>query len=90
MKPQAIDEDHIKLRAFPFSLDGVAKDWLYNLQPTSIGSWDDMQKLFLVRFFPSSKAIAIQKEIISVKQINGETMYEYLIWFPKENDDWIN
>jgi len=32
MKPHGIDEDHIKLRAFPFSLDGNAKDWLYYLQ----------------------------------------------------------
>ena len=26
MKPHGVDEDHIKLRAFPFSLDGAAKD----------------------------------------------------------------
>jgi len=36
MKPHGIDENHIKIRAFPFSLDGKAKDWLYYLQPTSI------------------------------------------------------
>jgi len=36
MKPHGIDEDHIKLRVFPFSLDGGANDWLYYLQPTSI------------------------------------------------------
>ncbi|RDY01477.1 hypothetical protein CR513_15178, partial [Mucuna pruriens] len=27
-----IPEDYIKMKAFPFSLDGAAKDWLY-LQP---------------------------------------------------------
>ncbi|RDY12055.1 hypothetical protein CR513_03199, partial [Mucuna pruriens] len=32
MRPQGILEDHIKMKAFPFSLDGAAKDWLY-LQP---------------------------------------------------------
>ncbi|RDY01866.1 gag-pol, partial [Mucuna pruriens] len=32
MRPQGIPEDHIKMKVFPFSLDGVAKDWLY-LQP---------------------------------------------------------
>ncbi|RDY01347.1 hypothetical protein CR513_15345, partial [Mucuna pruriens] len=32
MRPQGIPEDHVKMKAFPFSLDGAAKDWLY-LQP---------------------------------------------------------
>ena len=38
MKPQRIDEEHIKLSAFPFSLDGKVKDWLYYLQPFAIRS----------------------------------------------------
>ncbi|RDX91425.1 hypothetical protein CR513_26598, partial [Mucuna pruriens] len=29
MRPQGIPEDYIKMKAFPFSLDGAAKDWLY-------------------------------------------------------------
>ncbi|RDY03870.1 hypothetical protein CR513_12488, partial [Mucuna pruriens] len=29
MRPHGILEDYIKMKAFPFSLDGVAKDWLY-------------------------------------------------------------
>ncbi|RDX76043.1 hypothetical protein CR513_44015, partial [Mucuna pruriens] len=31
MRLQGIPEDYIKMKAFPFSLDGAAKDWL-NLQ----------------------------------------------------------
>ena len=31
MKPQGVEEDHIKLRAFHFSLANAAKDWLYYL-----------------------------------------------------------
>ncbi|RDX73831.1 hypothetical protein CR513_46502, partial [Mucuna pruriens] len=29
MRLQGISEDYIKMKAFPFSLDGAAKDWLY-------------------------------------------------------------
>ncbi|RDX98812.1 hypothetical protein CR513_18213, partial [Mucuna pruriens] len=32
MRPYEIPEDYIKMKAFPFSVDGAAKDWLY-LQP---------------------------------------------------------
>ena len=38
-RPEGITEDYIKLRAFPFSLQGAAKDWIYYLEPNSIRSW---------------------------------------------------
>ncbi|RDY02883.1 hypothetical protein CR513_13605, partial [Mucuna pruriens] len=33
-----IPEDHIKMKAFPFSLDGAGKGWLY-LQPALFNTW---------------------------------------------------
>ncbi|XP_045802905.1 uncharacterized protein LOC123896577 [Trifolium pratense] len=44
LRPEGITEDHIKLRAFPFSLQGAAKDWLYYLEPNSITTWNDLKK----------------------------------------------
>ncbi|XP_061358008.1 uncharacterized protein LOC133302269 [Gastrolobium bilobum] len=76
-KPTGVDEEQIKLRAFPFSLDSGAKDWLYYLPPSSIVSWNDMAKLFLEKFFPSSRATSIRKEISGIRQANGENMHEY-------------
>jgi len=38
MKPQGVSEDQIKLRAFPFSLEGTTKDWLYYLPSGSVNS----------------------------------------------------
>ena len=83
MKPHGIAEDHIKLRAFPFSLDGAAKDWLYYLQPASIASWNDMKRLFLEKFFPASRAAAIRKDICGIRQMTGETLHEYWERFKK-------
>ncbi|XP_061371420.1 uncharacterized protein LOC133314004 [Gastrolobium bilobum] len=77
MKPTGVDEEQIKLRAFPFSLDSGAKDWLYYLPPSSIVSWNDMARLFLEKFFPSSRATSIRKEISGIRQANGENMHEY-------------
>ncbi|XP_061364674.1 uncharacterized protein LOC133308099 [Gastrolobium bilobum] len=56
MRPQGVDVEQIKLRAFPFSLDSGAKDWLYYLPPSSIASWVNMSRLFLEKYFPSSRA----------------------------------
>ncbi|KAI4305150.1 hypothetical protein L6164_028535 [Bauhinia variegata] len=50
MKPRDIHEDYIKLRAFPFSLDGVAKDWLYYLPAGSVTTWNDLKRQFLEKF----------------------------------------
>ncbi|KAK8513167.1 hypothetical protein V6N13_032415 [Hibiscus sabdariffa] len=56
MKPYGVSEDQIKLRAFPFSLTDVAKDWLFYLPSNSVTTWADMTHIFLDRFFPAVKA----------------------------------
>ena len=58
MRPQGVDEEQIKLRAFPFSLDGAAKDWLYYLPPIAITNWDGLRRIFLEKFFPASRTAA--------------------------------
>lgn len=67
MKPQGISEEQIKLRAFPFSLADLAKDWLYYLPSGSINSWNEMKRMFLEKYFPASRAANIRKEICSIR-----------------------
>ncbi|RDY03924.1 hypothetical protein CR513_12427, partial [Mucuna pruriens] len=82
MRPQGILEDYIKMKAFPFSLDGAAKDWLY-LQPALFNTWGDMKRTFLEKFFPASKTATIRKEICGIRQHTGETLHEYWECFNK-------
>ncbi|RDY09019.1 hypothetical protein CR513_06695, partial [Mucuna pruriens] len=63
------------MKAFPFSLDGVAKDWLY-LQPILFNTWGDMKHMFLEKFFPVSKTATIRKEICGIRKHFGETLHE--------------
>ncbi|XP_027155977.1 uncharacterized protein LOC113756537 [Coffea eugenioides] len=77
MKPQGVTEDHIKLRAFPFSLADKAKDCLFYLPSGSITTWEDLKRRFLEKFFPASRAANIRKEICGVRQANWEILYEY-------------
>ena len=77
MKPPGVTEDQIKLRAFPFSLGDLAKDWLYYIPSGSVTTWDEMARLFLEKYFPASKATSIRKEICRIRQNQGETLYEY-------------
>ncbi|XP_073039161.1 uncharacterized protein [Primulina eburnea] len=77
MKPQGITEEQISLRAFPFSLADKAKDWLYYLLYGSITTWENMKQQFLEKFFPASRAANIRKDICGIRQLQGETLYEY-------------
>ncbi|KAL0391489.1 UNVERIFIED_CONTAM: hypothetical protein Slati_4534000 [Sesamum latifolium] len=77
MRPQGIAEEHVKLRASPFSLADQAKDWLYFLPLRSITNWNDLKKKFLEKYFPASRATTIWKEISGIHQFVGESFFEY-------------
>ena len=83
MKPPDVQEDHLFLKAFPHSLEGVAKDWLYYLAPRSITSWDDLKRVFLEKNFPASRTTTIRKDISGIRQLSGESLYEYWERFKK-------
>ena len=68
MKPTGVIEEKIKLRAFPFSLKDSAKDWLYYLPSGSIITWNEMKRLFLGKYFLTSRVANIQNEICGVRQ----------------------
>ena len=36
MKPNGVDEEQVKLKAFPFSLKGAAKAWFFSILPGSL------------------------------------------------------
>ncbi|XP_010247770.1 PREDICTED: uncharacterized protein LOC104590728 [Nelumbo nucifera] len=77
MKPQGMIEEQVKLIAFSFTLRDKAKDWLYILPPGSIRTWDEMNRVFLDKYFPASRAANIRKEICGIRQSSDETLYEY-------------
>ncbi|XP_027102728.1 uncharacterized protein [Coffea arabica] len=83
MKPPGITEEQIKLRAFPFSLKDAAKDWLYYLPAGTITTWAQVKKKFFKKFFPVSRGASLRKEICSIKQYPGESLYDYWERFNK-------
>jgi len=73
MRSHDIHEDYVKMKEFPFSQDGVAKDWLY-LQPDTINTLTDVKRRFLEKFFPASRTTSIRKETCGIRQQPGETL----------------
>ena len=78
-----VRDDEMKLRAFPFALKDLAREWLYSLPPGSINTWDEIATLFLQKYFPESKASLFRKEIMGAKQEAKENFYNYWERFKK-------
>ncbi|CAN6567590.1 unnamed protein product [Malus baccata var. baccata] len=77
MTPVNVDESILKMKAFPFSLQEKAKDWLYELAPGTVTSWESMKRAYLEKFFPTSRVILLRKRISGIQQDEGESFPKY-------------
>ncbi|CAN6718940.1 unnamed protein product [Malus baccata var. baccata] len=77
MTPINVDGNILMMKAFPFSLLEKAKDWLYELAPGTVTSWDSMKGAFLEKFFPTSRVILLRKRISGIQQNQGESIPSY-------------
>ncbi|KAM2012985.1 hypothetical protein ACFX1T_024754 [Malus domestica] len=77
MTPVNVDGSILKMKAFPFSLLEKAKDWLYELAPGTVTSWESMKRAFLEKFFPTSRVILLRKRISGIQQEEGESFPTY-------------
>ncbi|CAN6544140.1 unnamed protein product [Malus baccata var. baccata] len=77
MTPVNVDGSILKMKAFPFSLMDKAKDWLYELAPGTVTSWESMKRAFLEKFFPTSRIILLRKKISGIHQEEYESFPTY-------------
>jgi hypothetical protein len=65
----------IRLRLFPFSLAGKAKQWFYKKEEV-VDMWDKCSVAFLVKFFPMGKTNALREKISNFQQTSMESIPE--------------
>jgi hypothetical protein len=64
----------LKWKLFPFSLTGIAKQW-YNLTVESMqGDWETLCLEFCLHFFPISKVVSLQIEVLNFRQLEEESL----------------
>jgi hypothetical protein len=71
-KYKDVDGDIIKLKLFPFSLRGRAKDWLLFLPRNSIDSWVKCKDAFIRKYYPPTTIISLRSDIMRFKQFYNE------------------
>jgi hypothetical protein len=67
-----VENDIVKLKLFPFSLRGKAKDWLLSLPNGSINSRDNLREAFIKKYYPLVKILKNRNSILSFKQNGNE------------------
>ena len=91
-----VSQDAIRLRLFLFSLLGRAKQWFY-ANKSSVNTYDNCTKAFLVKFFPTGKTNALRGRISNFQQASNETileawerLQEYILACPHHGmDNWL-
>src|SRR4051812_38712249 len=67
-----VDGDIVKLKLFPLSLRGRAKEWLHFLPRNSIDSWDKCKDDFIGMYYPPAKIIQLTSNIMNFRQLDNE------------------
>ncbi|CAM8991217.1 unnamed protein product [Rhodiola kirilowii] len=78
LRPYRVSVENFKLKAFHFSLTDVANAWFLSLPPSSIGTWDQMQKKFLTKYYPAARAMKVRRQLQDIRHGPNESMYDYL------------
>ncbi|CAM8962841.1 unnamed protein product [Rhodiola kirilowii] len=78
LKPNRVNIDDFKLKVFYFSLIDSANDWFLSLPSDSIRTWVQMQRKFLDKYCPATKAMQVRRQLQDIRQGPNETMYDYL------------
>ncbi|XP_061345940.1 uncharacterized protein LOC133310510 [Gastrolobium bilobum] len=74
-KHPQVSNDEIRLRLFPFAINGKALSWLERQPVRSIPTWDDLSQKFFAEFFSMERYNHMVNDITNFTQlIEGETM----------------
>ena len=68
--------DTLSWKLFPFSLVEEARQWYTKNVESVNGSWSKLRDKFCLRFFPESRIVALQKDILCFQQNEEETIGE--------------
>nr|GEX59114.1 reverse transcriptase domain-containing protein [Tanacetum cinerariifolium] len=76
IKVNGVTDDALLLYLFPYSLTHHATAWFDRLQRNSINTFEQMEKMFLGKYFPSSMMMKLRNEITNFRQRPDESLFE--------------
>lgn len=77
MLPANVTLDDFKLTASPLTLEDKAREWLFNLSPGSIHTWEELLKAFNSKFYLTSRISSQRSDILGILQGENETFHDF-------------
>ncbi|KAL0695313.1 hypothetical protein Bca4012_062493 [Brassica carinata] len=68
IKANGVPADYLLCKLFKYSLTGEALQWLKQLPPGSLTSWDDIKNAFLINFSDEARAEELRSKIATFMQ----------------------
>jgi hypothetical protein len=79
-----VTPDEIACKALPLTLKGVAKDWFTELPSKSVGTFKELERLFLTQFLATQKRKKSVTCLLTLRQGNEESLKDFMLRFNKE------
>jgi hypothetical protein len=76
--------DEIACNAFPLTLKGVMKDWFTRLPLKLVGTFKELERLFLIQFLATRKRKKSVTCLLTLGQGKEETLKDFMLRFNKE------
>nr|GEV54688.1 reverse transcriptase domain-containing protein [Tanacetum cinerariifolium] len=76
IKVNGVTDDALRLYLFPHSLTRHATAWFDRLPRNSINTFEQMDKMFLGKYFPPSMVTKLRNEITNFRQRPDESLFE--------------
>nr|GEX36142.1 reverse transcriptase domain-containing protein [Tanacetum cinerariifolium] len=76
IKVNEVTDDALYLYLFPYSLTHHATAWFDRLPKNSINTFEQMAKMFLMKYFPPSMVTKLKNEITNFRQRPDESLFE--------------
>ena len=76
--------DEIMCRAFPTTLKGIAQVWFSKVPPNTIGSFEDLSKLFVNNFIGGQRHKRSSSNLLTIEQGENESLLSFITHFNRE------
>ena len=76
--------DEIMCRAFPTTLKGPARVWFSKIPPNSVGSFEELSKLFVNNFIGGQRHKRSSSSLLTIEQGDNESLRSFITRFNRE------
>ena len=76
--------DEIMCRTFPTILKGLARVWFGKIPPNTIGSFEELSKLFINNFIGGQMHKCSSSSLLAIEQGENESLQSFITCFNRE------